>query len=161
MMGLLTVIDPHLVAVARAAKGFIPTTKAVSLHDAAIELRSQSGDRCSRSARIAASRPSTSARRSCHRDDPVHCRSSSGSEENQAGWEHHDDDVVDPRTGRMNTFRSPTDDGRPPGSKMCGRGVGYSLPVARNWRRSFGFLFIDGGTPSTWRWATTKAGRAI
>src|SRR4051794_30513527 len=27
-----------------------------------------------------------------------------GSEENQAGWEHHDDDVVDARTGRMNTL---------------------------------------------------------
>ena len=24
-----------------------------------------------------------------------------GSEENQAGWEHHDPGVVDPRTGRM------------------------------------------------------------
>ena len=27
-----------------------------------------------------------------------------GSEENQAGWEHHDTDVVDPRTGRMDTL---------------------------------------------------------
>ena len=27
-----------------------------------------------------------------------------GSEENQAGWEHHDEEVVDPRTGRMDTL---------------------------------------------------------
>ena len=27
-----------------------------------------------------------------------------GSEENQAGWEHHDRDVVDPRTDRMDTL---------------------------------------------------------
>src|SRR6202795_496856 len=27
-----------------------------------------------------------------------------GSEENQAGWEHHDSEVVDPRTGRMDTL---------------------------------------------------------
>ena len=27
-----------------------------------------------------------------------------GSEENQAGWDHHDLEVVDPRTGRMDTL---------------------------------------------------------
>src|SRR3989454_12835044 len=27
-----------------------------------------------------------------------------GSEENQAGWEHHDARLVDPRTGRMDTL---------------------------------------------------------
>ena len=27
-----------------------------------------------------------------------------GSEENQAGWEHHDPSLVDPRTGRMDTL---------------------------------------------------------
>src|SRR5437870_11203946 len=27
-----------------------------------------------------------------------------GSEENQAGWEHHDREVVDPQTGRMDTL---------------------------------------------------------
>ena len=27
-----------------------------------------------------------------------------GSEENQAGWEHHDTEVVDPETGRMDTL---------------------------------------------------------
>ena len=27
-----------------------------------------------------------------------------GSEENQSGWEHHDADVVDPATGRMDTL---------------------------------------------------------
>src|SRR5438477_434667 len=27
-----------------------------------------------------------------------------GSDENQAGWEHHDERLVDPRTGRMDTL---------------------------------------------------------
>jgi hypothetical protein len=27
-----------------------------------------------------------------------------GSEENQAGWEHHDTTLIDPTTGRLNTL---------------------------------------------------------
>ena len=41
-----------------------------------------------------------------------------GSEENQAGWEHHDERLVDPRTGRMDTlpfFRRTIEDAGPGG----------------------------------------------
>jgi MMP 1-O-methyltransferase len=69
-----------------------------------------------------------------------------GSEENQAGWEHHDTSVVDPELGLMDTlgqFR-----------KNIARAgledhvvaiVGQSTTVAAHWRTPLSLLFIDGG----------------
>ena len=69
-----------------------------------------------------------------------------GSEENQAGWEHHDTEVVDPRTGRMDTlpfFRRTIEDA---GLEDGVVGVlGDSPTVGRFWSTPLGFLFIDGG----------------
>ena len=55
-----------------------------------------------------------------------------GSEENQAGWDHHDPEVVDPETGRMDTlpffrrtiYAAGLED-------VVVAVVGYSIPVAR------------------------------
>ncbi|REE98867.1 class I SAM-dependent methyltransferase [Thermomonospora umbrina] len=69
-----------------------------------------------------------------------------GSEENQAGWEHHDPSLVDPCTGRMDTlptFRK----------NIAAAGledhvvavVGASRIVARLWNTPLSLLFIDGG----------------
>ncbi len=69
-----------------------------------------------------------------------------GSEENQVGWEWHDEALVDPATGRLDTlphFRR----------TIAGAGledvvvavVGESPLVARHWTTPIGFLFIDGG----------------
>lgn len=69
-----------------------------------------------------------------------------GSEENQAGWEHHDTDVVDPRTGRMDTlpfFRSAIHDADLEASVIAV--VGRSPQVAAAWTTPLAFLFIDGG----------------
>lgn len=69
-----------------------------------------------------------------------------GSEENQAGWDHHDRDVVDPRTGRMDTlpfFRRTIEDAQL--DDVVVAIVGHSVPVARAWRTPVSFLFIDGG----------------
>ena len=69
-----------------------------------------------------------------------------GSEENQAGWEHHDPSVVDPDLGLMDTlpfFRRTI--------ALAGLEtevvavVGRSEVVARHWRTPLGLLFIDGG----------------
>lgn len=69
-----------------------------------------------------------------------------GSEENQAGWEHHDTSVVDPELGLMDTlgqFR-----------KNIARAgledhviavVGQSTTVSAHWRTPLSLLFIDGG----------------
>ncbi len=69
-----------------------------------------------------------------------------GSEENQAGWEHHDADLVDPATGRIDTL--------PWFRKTIGRAgleatviavVGDSTIAARHWQTRLGMVFIDGG----------------
>lgn len=69
-----------------------------------------------------------------------------GSEENQAGWEHHDPDVVDPRTGKMDTlpfFRRAIHDAGLEDTVIAV--VGRSPVVAANWTTPLSLLFIDGG----------------
>ena len=69
-----------------------------------------------------------------------------GSEENQAGWEHHDTTLVDPQTGLMDTlpvFRR----------TLAAAGledlvvalIGRSTTVSAHWRTPLSLLFIDGG----------------
>ena len=69
-----------------------------------------------------------------------------GSEENQAGWEHHEPDLVDPETGRMDTLprfrRTVFDAGLEPSVVAL---VGDSPTVSRFWASPLGLLFIDGG----------------
>ena len=69
-----------------------------------------------------------------------------GSEENQAGWEHHDPTVVDLRIGKMDTlpfFRATIHDAGL--EDVVFAVVGQSPAVARAWRTPLAFLFIDGG----------------
>ena len=69
-----------------------------------------------------------------------------GSEENQAGWEHHDTSVVDPRIGRMDTlpfFRATIHDAGLEESVIAV--VGQSPRVAAVMATPLAFLFIDGG----------------
>jgi predicted O-methyltransferase YrrM len=69
-----------------------------------------------------------------------------GSEENQAGWEHHDPTLVDAETGRMDTL--------PTFRRTIARAgledqvvavIGQSTTVSRHWRTPLSMLFIDGG----------------
>lgn len=69
-----------------------------------------------------------------------------GSEENQPGWEWHDEDLVDPRTGRMDTlpfFRATILDAGL--ADVVVGVVGDSPTVARHWTTPLALLFIDGG----------------
>lgn len=69
-----------------------------------------------------------------------------GSEENQAGWEHHDPEVVDARTGLMDTLphlRATVHDAGLDDAVIAV--VGDSWRVAAAWRTPLAFLFIDGG----------------
>jgi len=69
-----------------------------------------------------------------------------GSEENQAGWEHHDAALVDPRTGRIDTlphFRRTIEDAGLEGTVVAI--VGASAVVAAHWSTPLGLVFIDGG----------------
>jgi hypothetical protein len=69
-----------------------------------------------------------------------------GSEENQAGWEHHDPTLVDPRSGRMDTlpaFRRTIEEAGL--EDVVVALVGSSATAARLWSTPLALLFIDGG----------------
>lgn len=138
-------IDPQLLAVARRAKGFMPDDEGLALHDAALAAGRigpllEIGTYCGKSAVYlgAAARAAGTVLFTVD-----HHR---GSEENQAGWEHHDPEVVDPRTGRMDTlpfFRRTMEDAGLEDVVIAV--IGPSVTVARAWRTPVGFLFVDGG----------------
>ena len=69
-----------------------------------------------------------------------------GSEENQAGWEHHDPTLVDPDVGLMDTlpvFRRTIAHAGLEDHVVAV--VGRSTTVAAHWRTPLSLLFIDGG----------------
>jgi predicted O-methyltransferase YrrM len=134
-----------LLAHALAAKGFMPEGEGAFLHRIARERLAEGpvlevGSYCGKSAIYlgAAAREvgGTVFTLDHHR----------GSEENQAGWEHHDPSLVDPELGLMDTL--------PTFRRTIARAlleehvvalVGASATVARHWRTPLSLLFIDGG----------------
>ncbi len=69
-----------------------------------------------------------------------------GSEENQAGWEHHDASLVDAQTGRMDTLPTFRRTIAAAGLEdQVVAVIGQSTTVARHWRTPLSLLFIDGG----------------
>lgn len=69
-----------------------------------------------------------------------------GSEENQAGWEWHEPDLVDPAVNKMDTlpvFRRTVHDAGL--EDVVVALVGDSPTVARTWSTPLSMLFIDGG----------------
>ena len=138
-------MDAHLLDVARAAKGFMPDDEGLALHAAGLDGARvgpllEIGTYCGKSAVYlgAAARAGGTV---CFTVD--HHR---GSEENQAGWEHHDPEVVDPATGRMDTLPFFRRTLQSAGLEDVVVGiVGQSVAVARAWRTPIGFLFVDGG----------------
>jgi MMP 1-O-methyltransferase len=77
-----------------------------------------------------------------------------GSEENQAGWEHHDTDLVDPDDGRLDTLPHWRRAVAAAGLEAAVVGiVGDSPTVAAHWRTPVAFCFIDGGHGDQPAWA--------
>lgn len=68
-----------------------------------------------------------------------------GSEEIQPGWEHHDPELIDPATGRMNSlpFFQRTIEAAGLEQSVVGL-VGDSPTIAEHWRTPVGLVFIDG-----------------
>jgi len=69
-----------------------------------------------------------------------------GSEENQAGWEHHDESLVDAELGLMDTlpvFRNTI--ARAALEDQVVAVIGKSTTVSAHWRTPLALLFIDGG----------------
>jgi predicted O-methyltransferase YrrM len=138
-------VDPVLLAAAREAEGFMPDDEGLALHDAALSSAAvgpllEIGTYCGKSA-IYLGAAARAARTVCFTVD--HHR---GSEENQAGWEHHDERLVDPRTGRMDTLpffrRTIESTGL---EDVVIAVIGESATVARYWATPLGLCFIDGG----------------
>ncbi len=140
-------LSDDLRAHALAAKGFMPSDEGDALYDAAVTTGStlglpmvEIGSYCGRSTVWLGA-----AARACgtvlfavdhHR----------GSEENQAGWEHHDPSVVDPRVGKMDTlpiFRATIHDAGLEDVVIAV--VGQSPTVAGCWTMPLSLVFIDGG----------------
>jgi hypothetical protein len=140
-------LSPALRAYAIAAKGFMPGDEGDALYEAAVVAALsvggpmvEIGSYCGRST-VWLGAAARAAETVLFAVD--HHR---GSEENQAGWEHHDPTVVDPRTGRMDTlpvFRSTIHDAGLEDVVIAL--VGQSATIARYWTTPLSFLFIDGG----------------
>jgi MMP 1-O-methyltransferase len=138
-------VERHLLDVARAAKGFMPDDEGLALHEAGLKAAPvgpllEVGSYCGKSAVYlgAAARAGGTVLFSV---DHHH-----GSEENQSGWDHHDPEVVDPTSGRMDTlpfFRRTIEKARL--EDVVVGVVGDSPTVARHWGTPLGLLFIDGG----------------
>jgi predicted O-methyltransferase YrrM len=130
---------------ARAAKGFMPEDEGLLLHRYARERLPHGpvlevGTYCGKSAIYlgAAAREvgGTVFTVDHHR----------GSEENQAGWEHHDPTLVVPELGLMDTlpvFRTTL--ARAGLEDEVVAVVGRSTTISAHWRTPLSMLFIDGG----------------
>src|SRR3954453_22259090 len=127
-------MDVRLLKIARDTKGFMPDDEGLALYDAgraggAAGPLLEIGTYCGKSAVYlgAAARDAGTVLFTVD-----HHR---GSEENQAGWDHHDTEVVDPRTGRMDTlpFFRRTMEGAGLEDVVVGV-LGQSLPVAKAWQ---------------------------
>ncbi|NDU73064.1 class I SAM-dependent methyltransferase [Actinomadura sp. DSM 109109] len=139
----------ELLRTARAAKGFMPDGEGLALYETGLEYGGrlaatgpmlEVGTYCGKSA-VYLGAAARAAGTVLFTVDHHH-----GSEENQAGWEHHDPSLLDPTTGRMDTlpkFRK----------TIAAAGlddevvavVGQSRTVSAYWRAPLALLFIDGG----------------
>ncbi len=132
-------------AVARATRGFLPDDEGLALHAAGLEGAEHGplleiGSYCGKSAIYLGAAAQAAGTLAFTVD---HHR---GSEELQAGWEHHDPAVVDPRTGRVDTLpflRRTVEAAGLEGVVVAV--VGDSPAVAAHWRTPLGLAFVDGG----------------
>ena len=138
-------MPPHLLARAKAAKGFMPDDEGALLHRVALEQLPQGpalevGSYCGKSAiylgAAALATGGTVFTVDHHR----------GSEENQAGWEYHDPTLADPVFGRLDTLptlrRTIAEAGLEDHVVAV---VGRSTTVSAHWRTPLSLLFVDGG----------------
>jgi len=139
---------PALRALAEAAKGFMPADEGLALHRAACDAGGavpgapfvEIGSWCGKSSlylgAAARERGTVLLAVDHHR----------GSEENQAGWEHHDPSLVDPSTGLLDTlpvFRRTIHEA---GLDDCVIAVvAESVTFAAHFTTPCAFVFIDGG----------------
>lgn len=138
-------MNPELAALAQQVKGFMPHDEGLALYRAAAEVASlgplvEIGSYCGKSAVYLGAAAAAAAGGVLFTID--HHR---GSEEMQAGWEHHDPGLVDPSSGRMDSLpilRQTLIDAGLEDTVVAV--VGDSVAVAAHWS-SAALVFIDGG----------------
>ncbi len=138
-------MDPVDLANAEAARGFMPPDEGVALHEAALAVEVagpflEVGSYCGKSGVYIGTAARDRGRVLFALD---HHR---GSEENQAGWEWHEPDLVDPAIDKMDTFpifRRTIHDAGLEGTVVAL--VGDSPTVGSVWATPLALLFIDGG----------------
>jgi len=138
-------VDAELRKAAEAARGFMPAPEGLALHETAARYARvgpilEIGTYCGKSTIYLAAAARAAGQFVITVD---HHR---GSEENQPGWEYHDAELVDPRSGRLDTlphFRSTLAAAGLEDSVIAV--VGRSVDVARLWGTRLGMVFIDGG----------------
>jgi hypothetical protein len=146
----------HLFSLARAATGFMPDDEGEALYLAALRAGAsfeaatfvEIGAWCGKSSvYLGAAAEETGA--VLFSLDHHH-----GSEENQAGWEHHDPSLVDPASGRIDTLpRWRSTIGRARLEPSVVGVVGDSPTVSAHWSTPLAFCFIDGGHGADPAWA--------
>ena len=144
---------------AEAARGFMPPDEGLALYETAADYAhvgpiAEIGTYCGKSTIYLAAAASE------HDQFVVTVDHHRGSEEIQPGWEHHDAELVDPETGRMDSLpffrRTVAEAGL---EEHVIAVIGTSKDVARLWRTPLGMLFIDGGHSEDTSSGTTRAGR--
>jgi predicted O-methyltransferase YrrM len=136
-------LDPTLAAVAAGTKGFMPDDEAAALRRAAAAAAPgvwlEIGTYCGKST---VHLGAVAAGRGLHLVTVDHHR---GSEENQPGWQWHDQSLVDPRSGRLDTLpslrRTLADAGLESTVSVL---VASTQQVAQWWTTPLTLLFLDG-----------------
>ena len=141
-------MDPVVQRAAEAARGFMPADEGLALFNAAMAALGQVPDLAMIEIGSYCGKSSVYLGEAARQSDRVlfavdHHR---GSEENQAGWEWHEPDLVDDETGRMDTLpwfrRTVFQAGLEPWVIAL---VGDSPTTGRWMNQQFAFVFIDGG----------------
>jgi predicted O-methyltransferase YrrM len=152
-------MTPEELAFARAARGFMPDDEGQALYRAGLAAASrvggplvEIGTYCGKSSLYLG--PAARAAGTVVMTIDHH----RGSEELQVGWDHHDPDVVDPVTGRMDSLpfarRAVEDAGLERHVILV---VGESTAVAAVWPGTAAMVFIDGGHGEKVAWADYRS----
>ncbi len=142
-------MDETLRQLAENAKGFMPSDEGTALYDAAVEavkrfpggVLGEVGTYCGKSTLYLAA-----AVRDAGSGTVVTVDHHVGSEENQPGWEWHDETLVDPHARRLDTLptlRRTLYDAKV--EDIVVAVVGRSQQVGALWSTPLAFLFLDGG----------------
>jgi MMP 1-O-methyltransferase len=146
-----------LVAIARQTKGFMPDDEGLALYAAAFragETRPAGGTLVEIGAWCGKSTVYIGAAAEATGTVLFSVDHHHGSVENQSGWAHHDFEVVDRGSGRIDTLPFWRNTIEEAGLQSTVVGVvGDSATIAARWRTPLDFCFIDGGHGAEPAWA--------